>query len=244
MTFVLIFGLLAVSYLRYTKPVYESSMVMQLSDQDDAKEVLNIENMNSRNHQISGVVELLRSELLFERAIESLNLNISLYSRGEILTEEKYLSSSFHVQPYALNDSSMISNRTEIAVNYVNGKVILSYDNGGMKKSVSGQLGEHLKNDDMDVVIKSSNKSEFIEGAQNNELYFMFNSVESIAERLKGGLTVTPIDVSAKTIEISFRGHNAQLCHDVTWALSEAFISFDEEVTVVAGIKFALVDIS
>ena len=124
MTFVLIFGLLAVSYLRYTKPVYESSMVMQLSDQDDAKEVLNIENMNSRNHQISGVVELLRSELLFERAIESLNLNISLYSRGEILTEEKYLSSSFHVQPYALNDSSMISNRTEIAVNYVNQKKI------------------------------------------------------------------------------------------------------------------------
>ena len=91
-------------------------MVIQLSDKDNAKDVLNIENINSRNNQLSSIVELLRSELLFNRAVKSLSLNVSLYSRGKVLTEEKYLKSSFYIQPYELKDSSLINQ--EITVTF------------------------------------------------------------------------------------------------------------------------------
>ncbi|MCF6240610.1 MAG: Wzz/FepE/Etk N-terminal domain-containing protein, partial [Bacteroidales bacterium] len=89
--FIFFFGLLAFLYLRYTKPTFESSMVLQLGNTDKAAEVIDIENINTKDDEISGVVELLRSELLFDKALSSLNLNVSLYTRGQILTEEKYL---------------------------------------------------------------------------------------------------------------------------------------------------------
>jgi hypothetical protein len=42
-------------------------MVIQLAEKDSAKDVLNIENINTKTNELSGVIELLRSELLFER---------------------------------------------------------------------------------------------------------------------------------------------------------------------------------
>ncbi len=62
------FASFAYIYLRYTKPTFESSMILQLGDKDNAKDILDIENINSRDNELSSVVELLRSELLFERA--------------------------------------------------------------------------------------------------------------------------------------------------------------------------------
>ena len=45
LTLVFVFSLFAFFYLRYTKPTYESSMVLQLAEKDNAKDVLSIENM-------------------------------------------------------------------------------------------------------------------------------------------------------------------------------------------------------
>ena len=157
---IIAFASFAFIYLRYTKPTYESSMILQLGDKDSAKDVLDIENINSRDNELSGVVELLRSELLFERALKKLNLNVSLFSRGEILTEEKYLSSTFNIQPYQLSDSSIINQ--EIAVRSKgNSKVELSYFVNGKNQKVNGKLNERIKNEDFDIVVKAADPEIF-----------------------------------------------------------------------------------
>ena len=225
--FILLFGALAFTYLRYTKPIYESSMVLQLSDEDNAKEVLNIENLSARDNQLSSVVELLRSELLFKRAVKSMGLNVSLYSRGNVLTEEKYLASTYYIQPYELNDSSLIN--VEIRVVSDGKNIQLRYLKNGAKKNVKGYVNEHLKNEDFDIVVKAVSSEALKIASSTNELFFTFNNVESLTERLKGGLKVVPLEVGAKTIEISYKGYNPQLCKDVAVAISDAYISFDEE---------------
>ncbi len=202
-------------------------MVLQLSDKDNAKEILDFENMNSRDNQLSSVTELLRSELLFQRAIKSMKMNISMYSRGKVLTEELYLKSNFYVQPYELSDSSIIGK--EINFQFKGEDVTLTYEHGGKQKELSGKVNSHLKNEDFDVVLKVVDKKGFKETTHENELFFVFNSIQSVTDRLKDGLKVMPLDVNAKTISISFRGYNPQLCRDVTLAISNAFISFDEE---------------
>jgi len=227
LTFVLVFGALAFTYLRYTKPIYESSMILQLSNEDNAKEVLDIENLGARDNQLSGVVELLRSELLFRRAVEDLGLNVSLYSRGNVLTEEKYLSSTYYVQPYELHDSVLISQ--EIRVVFDGKNLALNYSKNGKKKTIKGLVNEHLKNEDFDVVVKAVSLESLKEASSINELYFTFNSIESLTERLKGGLKVMPIEIGAKTISISYKGYNPQLCKDITLSVSNSYISFDEE---------------
>jgi len=201
-------------------------MVLQLSDEDNAKAVLNISNLNSKDNQLSGVVELLRSELLFKQAIKNMSMNVSLFSRGKILTEEKYSKGSFYIQPYELNDSSLIN--SEIIVEGSKGNVKLTYLKNGEEKTIEGPINSHLKNLDFDVVVKVISKTTFENASNANELFFIFNSVQSISNKLKKGLEVQPLDVHAKTISISFKGNSPILCRDITSAMSVAYNQFDE----------------
>lgn len=226
-SFIICFILVAFVYLRYTKPMYESSMVLQLADKDSAKDVLDIENINSKDNELSSVVELLRSELLFGRALGNLNLSISLFSEGQILREERYKSGAFNIQPYALNDSILINQQIEVG--YKGNQIELTYNKNGQQKKLAGPFNGHLKNEDFDVVVKVTDAENFKKAADQNYLYFIFNSLPKLTERMISGLNVRPIDPNAKTIDISFRGHNAQLCRDVITALSNAFIEYDEE---------------
>ena len=224
--FVITLGTLAFTYLRYTKPVYESSLILQLSDNDPAREVLNIENLNSKGNQLSGIIELLRSELIFEQALKSLSMNVSFYSRGEFLVEEMYSKGSFYVQPYELYDSTLINQ--DIFVKMVGAKVRLTYNKKGQKKYVEGPVNSHLKNSDFDVVVKVVSQNSFEESSNANELFFIFNSIESISDKLRDGLNVQPLDVHAKTISMSFKGYSPFLCRDIVNALSESYSEFEK----------------
>ena len=130
--FVFIFTCFAYLFLRYTKAIFESSSLIQIENTDQAKQIIAVENINSKNN-VSSEIELLKSQLLFEKAIEKLNMNVSLFSKGKILTEELYLMSSFNVQPYALNDSTLCN--VPIYVKFENGKVNLSYTFNSKKYS-------------------------------------------------------------------------------------------------------------
>ena len=96
--FIILFSTLAYFFLRYTKPVYESTLVLQIVNQDNAKEILELENVNAKSKDgVSSEVELLKSQFLFEQAVSKINYNVSLFSKGQLLTEERYNSSSFNV---------------------------------------------------------------------------------------------------------------------------------------------------
>jgi capsular exopolysaccharide synthesis family protein len=223
----LFFGM-AFLFLRYTKPVYESSLVLQIDNQDLSQELIDVENINNKEGDISSEVELMRSQFLFERAIQRINYNVSLYAKGQVLTEEKYNSSSFNIQPYALKDSSLIN--VPISVKFDDKHVHLGYSANGEYYEVKGRLNEHLINDHFDLVVKSPNPGEFSSDSEENELFFVFNSVNTFAARYLSSLQVFPLDPVAKTVQISFKSNNPQLCHDVTLAVAETFFKYDEEM--------------
>ncbi len=225
--FVAFFVTMSYFYLRYTKPTYESTMVIQIDNEDNARDVIDIENINSKQNDISSEVELMRSQLMFEKAIQRINYNVSLYSKGQVLIEEKYNSSTFNVLPFALKDSMLIG--VPIYVDFDGEIVTLSYTHNGKKNVINGKLDAHFENTHFDLVVKSSNVNELLTDANQNELYFTFNSVQSFASRYLPNLQVVPIDPIAKTIQVTFRGNNPQLCHDLTLAIAEAFVNYDEE---------------
>lgn len=222
-----IFLLTAFIYLRYTKPVYESSIVIQLEDHDNAKQLIDIENINSKTRDISSDVELLRSQLIFERALKKLGVNVSLYHQGNILTEEKYLTSVFNVQPYGLADSNLIS--VPIFVKFNGQQVLLSYDVYGKKFTASGRVNQHIKNQHFDVIVKIIDAKELATNAAQNNLFFTFNSVETMSSRFLSNLQVQVIDPTAKTIDIRFSAYNPQFCTDMVNAIAESYFNYDLE---------------
>jgi capsular exopolysaccharide synthesis family protein len=225
--FVAFFLSMSYFYLRYTKPTYESTMVIQIDNEDNARDIIDIENINSKQNDISSEVELMRSQLMFEKAIERVNYNVSLYSKGQVLIEEKYNSSTFNVLPFVLKDSTLVG--VPIYVTYDGKMVTLLYTHNGKRNEIKGKLDTHFENTHFDLVVKSSNVKELLADANQNELYFTFNSIQSFASRYLPNLQVVPIDPIAKTIQVTFRGNNPQLCHDLTLAIAEAFVNYDEE---------------
>ena len=203
-------------------------MVIQLDNQDNAKDIIELENINSKQDDISSEIELMRSQFMFERAIKRTSYNVSLFSKGQVLTEEKYLSSSFYVTPFELKDSSLIN--VPIFVAFDGKSISVNYAHLGKNYALKGKLNERLSNTHFEISIDSPIPSEFKDESSDNELYFVFNSVESYAARLLPSLQIVPVDPEAKTIQITFQGNNPQLCHDISLAVAEAFIEYDEEV--------------
>jgi capsular exopolysaccharide synthesis family protein len=201
--------------------------VLQIGSQDNAKDILSVENVNAKTDNVSSEIELLKSQFLFEKAVERINYNVSLFSKGQLLTEERYNTSSFNVQPYSLLDSGLIN--LPVFVDFDGKQVTLTYDFNGNKNKVSGKLGQHLKNQHFDVVIKVSSLDFFKEDSDENELYFTFNSVESFASRMLPNLSVQALDPVAKTIQIKFQNNSALLCRDITLGVAEAFMEYDQQ---------------
>lgn len=219
--------LVAFIYLRYTKPVYQSSVILQLDDQDNAKKLIDIENVNVNPSDLNSKLELLRSQLLFERSLKKLSVDVSLYHQGNILTEEKYLTSVFNVQPYQLQDSGLIN--LPIYVKFDGDDVTLNYRFGQKKYIVKGQVNTHLKNEHFDVVVKVVDRKALEETSAADQLFFAFNSVRSMSSRFLPNLSVNIVDPNAKTLEIKFTGYNPLFCKDMVSAIALSFFEYDLE---------------
>lgn len=208
--------------------VYKSSSVIQIEKNDQGKEVLDLENMTQNSNEISSEIELLKSEFLFEKAIERLNLNVSLFSKGNILTEELYHLSCFNVIPYSLKDSSLCN--VPIFINSNGNDVKFSYLKNGVQKSVSGKIEQHITNEDFDIVFKIHDQFAYNELKNENELYFVFNEIQSLNKRLIAGLEVSPADAEAQTVLINYKGNNPLLCKDIIVSLTSSFFEYDDQL--------------
>jgi capsular exopolysaccharide synthesis family protein len=224
---IFLFWSFAFFYLRYTKPTFESTMLLQLNSKDNAKDIMAIEGIDKGDADLSAEVELLKSQLLFNQAIKLLNYPISIFSKGSVLSEDKYKAGDFSVQPFLLNDSSLVDIPVVLTVDN-NNTIYLDYEYGGSKFGVKGKLNQHFVNQHFDIIIRANNITDLKKASEVNQLYFQFNSIVSLSARLLPGLQVIPVNEAAKTVQILYTGMHPQLCHDLTLAVATAFLSFDE----------------
>lgn len=213
-------------YLRYTKPLYQSSAVIQRSTQDEGKRILDIEGFEQEN-KLSEDVELLRSTLLLERALKNLNLNVSYFSEGDILTEEKYLYSPYHITVLELKDSSLIGK--QIHVQRSDQQIILSFDQNGQKQKLTLNPDEEFDSEYFRLIFKIDNEQSFNQNLSENELYFVFNDYKSLTRSLHSSLNVYTLNEEAKTIEIKFSSNNPKLATDIVSSVIHTFFQYDLE---------------
>jgi len=93
-------------YLRYTTPIYEAKLIYQVNSINTANKVLNVNGFQEANN-LAKDVEILKSKLLFKRALERVPIIVSYYNQGEILVNELYKSTPIKVE-YVVKDSSIL----------------------------------------------------------------------------------------------------------------------------------------
>jgi tyrosine-protein kinase Etk/Wzc len=211
-------------YLRYTKEIFESSTLIQIENKDQGREILNFENSFAKSN-ISSQIEMMKSNLLFGKAIEKLQMNVSIYTKGNILIDEMYHSSVFSVIPYTLLDSSLCG--VPIFINYSENLVNIKYNFKNTNFSAKNRIDEIIKTPHFQIKIKSDLKNEFEIMSNKNEYYFVFNSNNALVDRLKEGLIITPINPEAQTIEIKHQSHNALLSKDIVTSLTLSFFEYE-----------------
>lgn len=212
-------------YLRYTKPVYSSSAIIQRSSQDEGKRILDIDNFETEG-SLSEDVELLKSTFLLEKALRNLNLNISYYSEGEILTEEKYLMSSYHITLLEVKDSSIIGAPVTISPMGQNTYEI-SFSKGGVQEKYNVEPNAPVKTDYFDFIFKINDENRFARSVEENTLYFVINDYPSLTKRMHSDLSVYILNAEAKTIQINFESNNPRLATDVVSSLITTFFQYD-----------------
>jgi len=214
-------------YLRYTKPLFQSSAIIQRTSKDEGKRILEIESFDQES-VLSEDVELLKSTYLLEKALKNLNLKVSYYSEGEILTEEKYLQSPYHVTFLELKDSSLINKPIYLAKSNDQLQIVLNKEKPNQKSFVI-KPNESIDNEYFKIILKINNEINFNLEVNNNDLYFVFNDYKNLAKRLHKDLSVFVVNNEAKTIQISVQSNNSNLSSHLVSSVIQTFFDYDIE---------------
>jgi capsular exopolysaccharide synthesis family protein len=224
----IIFTCLAVAftYLRYTVPIYESSLTFQVGTINTANQVLNVNNFQETN-DLAKDIEILKSKLLFKRALSKINVDVTYHNKGKILTNELYKATPITVN-YVISDSSIIG--VPFYVKFIDRNTFqLSEDNKLIGEFKSGAKIQHPKVEmNIKVLINRITGDEF-EEIKNTGLFFKINNIESLTNSYIGRLSVYPLNTSAKTINIAFKDNNSLKSTDIVTAVANEYINYDIE---------------
>ena len=222
---VLLFSIGSYLYLRYTKPIYKSTSILQIIEEDKVGDVLGQNTLIQQSTDLSKEIELLRSDVLFKKSINNLQLETSIYSEGKVVTKDLYRSAPFEIIIYRFSDSSLAGKRIDIEIE--NNKIKLIEN---LTKTIYlGKINEHITNKHFDIVFRVINTKQFLDVIESNKIYFQFNNLDVLSNQLHSGLTVNPIDQNAKTIEISFTHFSPRLSYDVVNSILNVYLNYEKD---------------
>jgi capsular exopolysaccharide synthesis family protein len=214
-------------YLRYTKQTFESTATIQIVEEDRVKDVLGEQGISQQSTDISKEVELLRSDVLFSQMLKKLNLNISIYSEGQLLTKDLYGFTPFTILAYELKDSLLCGSRIDLSIGN-NNKLKLSYQIQGKKYAIDGDFNQKINNKHFEILFRTSNLNAAKEAIENNKIHFNFNNQNKLLNEMKSGLNITILDQNAKTIQISYKHNNPNICLNVVQNLMDVYLNYDK----------------
>ena len=211
-------------YIRWTKPVYESTSVLKLDIKSEAS-VFGFNSYEENLNNLSGERELLLSRLFHNKALDVVNLDVSYYAYGNVLYDERYGNSPFQVDYEILAheaydktfDVELISDR----------QFRLEYELNGKTHSEVYAYGETIKTPWFEFAVNLTDhyKSDLSE----KEYFFRINSRESLLNYISDNMSVEFLSLNAKTIQISFKDHNKYKARDLVNAIDTLYIHYTNE---------------
>ncbi|KOY85445.1 hypothetical protein AD998_04110 [bacterium 336/3] len=221
-----IFLLAAYLYLRYTKPLFQSSSNLKMEIKDESSG-LNIQNplITAPQDNIAGELEVIRSPIIYEEVTKKLDLSVSYFAEGRILDNEMYGYSPIHVQSTIYNEGIygqvfyifVEDGRNYILKRKLNGKILAEY---------RGVFDQELKNTDFNFIISQKKDLK----AYYENIFFIPNSRGAIMGYLSSGLEAAIVNPQAKIIGISFKDYNASKARDILHTLSEVYRNKSVEI--------------
>jgi len=215
---------LAYLYIRYTRPVYESTSVLRLDIKSEAN-ILGFNNLSQNMDNLAGEIELLKSNLFFSKVVEAVDMDISYYAYGRVLFQERYKNSPFRVE-YELKDKNFLDKPIDVEI-INHEQFLLSYEMGGSRFSRAYEFGEEINHPSFRFVITLT--SHYREGLNGNAFYFTINSDQALVNYLSNNMIVQPINFKANTIKVGFQGYDKVKIRDLVTVIDSVYLEYTQE---------------
>ncbi len=230
---VLLFFISVVSaflFFRYTPPSYNARSILQINEQDQTSMLLKIEAAD-KNSGLLKSIELLRSKEFLKRTFSQLPLIVEYYVEGTFLSHELYRASPFIIE-YKSDGASLYGrkfyldfdddSKGEFRILSGDSEVAFKADENKWVKVPGGYLKYEVTN----LGAIHSQKKNF----KGYRYFFVVNNPEGVVEKYIGNLSVSLLNRSAQTVEISYTCNNALKAADIVNAVAENFIDYEVEV--------------
>lgn len=211
-------------YLRYTIPEFESSAIIQLTDDNESLDLLNSKDKFNDNG-IAQEIELLRSPVFLQRTLDSLPLEVTYFNKGRILDFDSYSNGPYSVA---------ISNAQFPAYNVPVQIVFTSLTNYSLRYVVDEQKYEYdfitnkpEQTAHFEIITSVRDEKELMKPA--NEYFFKINNPGKLVEMYAKNLSIVVLNEAARTIRITNRDVNYNRASDVVNGVAREFKYFNLE---------------
>lgn len=219
----------ALIYLRYTPPTYEVNASLIVKSINTAQ-ALDIENnlfqQRNSNLDIEKDIQIMKSNVIIDRVIDSLPLKVSYYRVGNILNEELYKNSPIQIEA-TVKESSWYDRPIRFRILSEN-EFAIAFASKDEDDYETFSFNKRYTNPAFDF-IATINRNLFA-GTATTDLestyFFTLNSKQTVYNTIRNALIVAP---SAPTIALLMRDRKPQKSADIVNKVCEEFIQYDKE---------------
>ncbi len=218
-------------YLRYSQPVYQSSAIIQINDNNEATQILQINKFDGGTNKIAEAIEQIHSKIFLKRVVEKSDVQISYFNEGTFKNNELYKSSPYFVK-FNIKRNSIYGINIYIHFNDLNSGT-LSFNAEGSQHTIPFSTNNVINSDffDISVSLNTDMDKQQIQSHFNsdNKAYFIIKNVDDVTSELQSKLEIRLLNESAKTILVTVKDINAQKAKDLVNLVTEEYLNFDVE---------------
>jgi tyrosine-protein kinase Etk/Wzc len=218
-------------YLRYSQPIYQSSTVIQINDNNEASKVLQIGTTENTTNKIAEAIEQIRSKIFLKRVVEKSDVQVSYFNEGTFKSNELYKSSPYFIK-FNIKKNSIYGVKIYITFNNLNSG-ILNFNAEGRTHNIPFSTNNvvNSKYFDLSISLNTQFEKKQIQNtlSENNKAYFIINNVDDVTAELQSKLEIKLLNEAAKTILITVKDVNANKAKDLVNIVSEEYLTFDVE---------------
>jgi len=219
---ILIAVFVAFLYVRYTNVKFQSYAELKLNKRSEAS-VFGFNPLgeeNSNLNTLSGEVELIRSKLFLKQVIEKLPLDVSYHVIGRFKNEERYISTPFTVS----YEESCAAYGQKFYVDIIDKENFKITNNPDGEEWVSQKFGKYFTFKGCSYKLDTT--SYFF---SSEPLFFTISTQESLMSYVESNLSVSPENLNANTIKITFEDYNADKVQAIVEQVSELYTEYSKE---------------
>lgn len=226
--FMVIAVAMAQIYIRYSKPIYRASGTVKVETYNNPMHNLGLfQELNNFNSNVEAEIEIIKSRELVRRALERMDVKVSYYLVGTVLTAELYKKSPFKVhlvdgsEPYY----DLLFSLEAISEN----KFKLGWLEGEKERFKEYHFGEKVTMGKCEFrVVRLEETPRYLVPGQIYK--FNFNRIGSLVSRAMGSLNVEQMGFMVSIIKISSTDYVPGFAADLVNSLSRVYLEQDSSI--------------